>query len=118
MYGYQSINHPFLAGNSSHEIDHAGNGNVGQFHSQPVDPESDAKAGTMTDSDGHLLDSGHEQLISDDKEMCKVEGPSKQDGDVRGLLTHKKEELDRSRRKENHQLIAEVRFLKNLLNRC
>ena len=116
MYGYQSINHPFIAGNSSHEINHAGNGDgiVGQFHSQPVDPESDAKAGTMTDSDGHVLDSGHEQLISDDKETCKADQPSKQDGDVRGLLTHKKEELDRSRRKENHQLVAEVRFILKL----
>ena len=59
-----------------------------------------------------MLDSEYEQCISENGETHKSEQPSKQDGDVRGLLTHKKEELDRSRREESQQLMAEVRYNK------
>ena len=67
-----------------------------------------AKVGIGTMSGGAVLDSECEQVVSEDGGNCDIEQPARQDVDVRGLLTHKKEEFNKSKSKD--QLTTEVRF--------
>lgn len=48
----------------------------------------------------------------------EIEQPARQARDLRGLLTHKKEELNRSRSEEHHKVLTEVRFNKSPIGRA